>query len=473
MKIAWLALVFSVACIAWLHAEEPAGLDAKLLDTLRSDDFDARQNARNKLIERGEPIRALVTAELDKKSIDPDYKAHLNAVLSGLRELDTLKPFDAPRRITLDEKDATVAALLAKIAAHFEQSVTALDDAGSRRISVALKGATFIESVDAVRRAAGLEFCPRYVARSGKTAAENYVSLALGKRAEGAPDASAASGPFALTLAYTFQPESTAGAGPGLAVRTPYMYAGGTLHFDKAARFSRLKIVSLTAVDADKKDYAIAPPNNAVSAVRFYKFWSGNTAQSGSFTCVFDGTFRFAEAIPTKLLWKLKLAAEVPVKTAEERITMLETKIDAQQDLEQGSVTITASNNAYDGWTLTCTIGGDAYIGQQPPRAQFSAMPEGPPGTPGSAGLGYPALKFLDDKGVEIAYQIATRNYTSDPPGLRKVQFAFRLASKPVSMVFTRTLKTAVREYEFEIPAVPVPFGERGQAQIRAELIRR
>src|SRR6185436_13475704 len=106
----------------------------------------------------------------------------------------------------------------------------------------------------------------------------------------------------------------------------------------------------------------------------------------------------------------------------------------------------------------------DTYTGLQLPNAQFSVMVEGPPG---SRGLGYPPLKFLDEGGAQVAYRALTRNYNRDTAGMRKAQYGFRFPVKPRSMVFTRTLKTATREYELQIPAVPVPFGDIAPIPVR------
>ncbi len=132
--------------------------DRKLLDALHADDFDVREAAKKKLIDRGEAVRTTITTELAKKDLDPDYKEYLKAIVGKLKDADVMKAFDTPKRIDLDVKDETVNAVLEKLKNFFGFTAEAKGDPGNKKIALSLKGATFLEAVDGVRKAGNLAY---------------------------------------------------------------------------------------------------------------------------------------------------------------------------------------------------------------------------------------------------------------------------------------------------------------------------
>src|ERR1043165_5369307 len=154
----FMAFLFLVVAGQFCVRAEENPEDKKLLEALRSDDFDARESAKKKLIERGEAVRPAIITELEKKDLDSDYKDQLKFIVSRLKESDIIKAFDNPKRIDLDLKDEPISTALDKIKAQFGFAVTAFGDAGKKKITLAVKGATFMAAVDAVRKAGNLAY---------------------------------------------------------------------------------------------------------------------------------------------------------------------------------------------------------------------------------------------------------------------------------------------------------------------------
>src|ERR1019366_5060281 len=90
-------VVFALAGVRAAEAD-----DGKLLEQLRSDDFDARVKAQTKLIARGAQARARIDAELERKDLEPDYRDALRAIRSKLKNDEVLDAFDHPQRADFD-----------------------------------------------------------------------------------------------------------------------------------------------------------------------------------------------------------------------------------------------------------------------------------------------------------------------------------------------------------------------------------
>ncbi len=463
-------------------AETPRVDDAALLEMLRDENFDTRQDARDRLIARGLAVRELIDSELAKKDPDPDYKINLKAVAAGLRELDMLRPFDAPKRIDLELKDDTVAAALEKIAAHFGQNVIAEFYARDKKITLSIKGATFMESIDAVRRAAVLEFAPRcdqfnvlspfssgLVARvqrqpldagimgrgrveaapvpDDKTLAR-FANLTLAERPSNDPDTTAVQGPFAVV----FTRVETKERGNGLNL----LHLAGTLYFNRDARFSRLKFASLKAVDGEK-EYNLIASMPFPTAVQFHRILTGKSSESAPFMAAFTSMTRYQEAMPAGLTWKLTLGVEVPLKFASESVDLGGALFDKPQTLENGTVTVTSVVRVDDEWSAEFTLTGGNYFNDFSQPQGFNIVTESLPFAP--RGVTPAGMSFLDAAGKSLPFRMRIRNSSSET-GELAYKMDVRMDAKPKTMLFSRTVKTATREFEFTIPSVPVPLNK-------------
>ena len=259
MKRIVILLVLSVLSV---RSEEPANNRA-LLDKLRADDFDERLDARAKLIARGSAVRELVTRELARTDLDADYKTNLKAVAAGLSEGVALEPFDAPKRLDFEARGETVAKALEIISQQYGQIVTARGNAGSKRVTVSIKRATFIEVVNAVRENAGLNFFPNMdiakpkvdVVRGGTT--EDFANLALCEPPEGVNGIVATSGPFAIVLN-----QAVMGVGIGDPVLYRNLNISGYIYYGTDVKLSKMKITALKASTSDNKQtFDLVAPN--------------------------------------------------------------------------------------------------------------------------------------------------------------------------------------------------------------------
>ena len=139
-------------------ADAPTADDKKLLAALRDDDFDAREKARVKLTERGETVRAMLDDELKKTDLDPDYRDTIKTIASHLKSADVLKEFDNPTRITLDVKDEALPKVCDQLKEKFGYGVGLKDVSDKKKVTLSIKDATFLEAVDALRKAADLTY---------------------------------------------------------------------------------------------------------------------------------------------------------------------------------------------------------------------------------------------------------------------------------------------------------------------------
>ena len=132
-------LMLSVACGA---EEKPAPAVDKLLQQLRSDDFETREKAQLLLSEAGEPARVALEAAL-RGNGEADFINRVKVILEKIDSENHLRRFDTVRRIDL-QVNGTLREALDQLKADFKCAIaTDGDGAEKLQVNVALKNATF------------------------------------------------------------------------------------------------------------------------------------------------------------------------------------------------------------------------------------------------------------------------------------------------------------------------------------------
>ncbi|MEI6234164.1 MAG: hypothetical protein WCT04_14000 [Planctomycetota bacterium] len=455
MNIKRLVLLFSIALAISLRcsAEEPAPLSHQsLLEKLRSDDFDERQNACAELIKRADAVRELVGSELSKSDIDADYKLNLKAVVAGIAEMDILKPIDAPKRIDLEVANESVESVLKKISDAFGQVVTARGNSESKKITLVLKQKTFMESVDAVRRAAGLRFFPTYttvapaVNEADLLARFKNLSLASDKSLD--EEVVATSGPFAVSLFRNHPPKYA-----GFNLNSVETAMGGSLYCQSDIVITKARITQLKATALNQEFDELARANEFI----FQRFWSGNSPANGSFFLGFSAVPRYVEDIPDGLKWKMSLTVEIPVKRSEEKFTFDPSLFGQAQSLSFGSLTIhSVSQLGSSVWNVDVSVPANAFAFSQ--KSELATIPEGPPFR--TSVLTNSAIVLLDANGKQLHWTRTQARLARENDTGATYRLTMQSIAKPIAIVLTRTLKTATRTIDFEFPvdSRPVKF---------------
>ncbi|MCK6474644.1 MAG: hypothetical protein L6R28_23235, partial [Planctomycetes bacterium] len=157
------ALLLAAAAFAAGAADTPApapSVEAQvqaLAAKLGSDDPDERGNALEALIALGPGARAALEAQ-QAKAKDLDLKAQLRIALAGLDAGSAMARYERPKTIDLAAKGITVGEALNRLQEHFSWKVNASDEAAAKTLDLELKGATFFQTVEAIRAGAKLDF---------------------------------------------------------------------------------------------------------------------------------------------------------------------------------------------------------------------------------------------------------------------------------------------------------------------------
>ncbi len=446
------AILFVFASAPICRCEE-APDDRKLLDALRSDDFDARDAAKKKLIDRGEAIRGIITDELAKKDIDPDYKDNLKGIAAKLKDADVLKAFDTPKRIDLDIKDESVNAALEKLKVHFGFEAQAKGDAGNKKITVQLKDATYLESVDAVRKAANLaydrnEIMQMMFRRRGKAGAESAAALALRENGDDALLPAAAKGPvlaFFESINYHLSRNINFGnEGKKNAVAQKNFSIQGFLIVEPELRCASIGLTNMRAIGAN---------NEAIGTgtVSLNNYWGGADSKGGFRIYNFNAGFSPQADPPATLNWKMSAKLQVPVKVTEKRLENLMDLTGKTQDFMGGSFTIGKLEREGRGtWKLSYTSTG--ALMEMSTGGRTSRWNNGgetlAAGNPDFAA----GMFILDAQGKTM-----DGGSYSGSGGNNTYHVDMELTAEPRAILFRKPGETQTREFELEIPNVPVP----------------
>ncbi len=456
---AFCALLLILPAASAVRGEEPAD-PRKLLEALRADDFDAREAAKKKLINSGETVRALITEELAKKDIDPDYKEHLKSILGKLKDTDVMKAFDAPKHIDIDAKDETVNDVLAKIKTTFGFSALAKGDPGAKKITLAIKGATYLEAVDAVRKAANLAYDRNEImqmmfrqrGRNGVIVAEESgPTLALRENTDEGLIPGAAKGPvlvFFESINYHLSRNIIFGGGAGgggkkNAVNQKNFSMQGFLIVEPELRCSGISIGKMSAPSANNE--VINSEN-----VSLNNYWGGADTKGGFRIYNFHSSFTPQADPPASLNWKMTAKLQVPVKVTEKRLEKLSELTGKSQDFMGGTFTINKLERGGNGnWKMSYTSTGALMEMSTGGRtARFNGGENIVPGNPDFAA----GMFIVDAQGKPL-----DSNSYSASGGNNSYKVDLELNAEPSAIVFRKPGETQAREFELEIPNVPIP----------------
>ncbi|MEI6234163.1 MAG: hypothetical protein WCT04_13995 [Planctomycetota bacterium] len=448
-------VIIALSCVcltSFSRAEEDADT-RKLLDTLKSDDFDAREASKKKLIEKGEAIRELITAEQAKKDLDPDYATYLKTIIGKLKDADVLKAFDTPKRIDLDIHDEAVSAVLAKIKTHFGFSTSAQKDASDKKIDLKIKGATFMESIEAVRKAGKLAYdrnaLMQGMFRGRLGNGEDSVSGIVLKDTANADDVpSAAKGP-ALVFFETinFNMSRTLSFGNGVqrnANAQKNYYIQGYVIVEPELRCSAIGLVNFRSAGANNETIT-------ASNVSLHNYWGGQEAKGGFVVYNFNANFTPQADPPEKLSWKMAVKIQVPVKIGEKRFDNLPDIVGKTEDFFGGSFTLQKfERNTANGWKLSYKATGSLM--EIVSGTRRSRVRDGSESLSGGNPEFAAGMVVLGAQGKPLDSN-SSRGSGSNTSYVYDLEFS----EEPRSIVFKKPGSTETREFELEIANVPLP----------------
>jgi hypothetical protein len=167
-----IALSFSVALLlnaCCLAEEKPAPVSVdKLVEQLRSDDFEQREKAQTLLSEGGAPARAALEKALKEPRVEADFATRAKRILEILDADNHLGRFDTIKRVDLQVKN-TLREALDQLKADFKcQIATDGDNENFDKtpVDVNVKNATFFEALEAIRISAKAGYSQNYNANT-------------------------------------------------------------------------------------------------------------------------------------------------------------------------------------------------------------------------------------------------------------------------------------------------------------------
>lgn len=155
------AAILAIAACACLAEEKPAPPPAppveKLLEQLRSDDFEQREKAQALLSQAGEPARAAIEKALKAPRAEADFVTRAQRALEAIDADNHLRRFDTVKRIDL-QIAGTLREALDQLKADFKCVIAVESEENESfeksRVDVSVKNATFFEALEAIRVAA-------------------------------------------------------------------------------------------------------------------------------------------------------------------------------------------------------------------------------------------------------------------------------------------------------------------------------
>ena len=440
-----IALALTVPC----HSEENPD-DRRLLDALRSDDFDAREAAKKKLLERGDAVRAMLGEELTKTDLDADYKEYLKAIAGKLKDADVMKAFDHPKRIDLSVKKETVNAVFVKLKDHFGFSAQIKGPAGDKEISLELKNASFFEAVDAVRKAANLMY-DRDELRQMMFNARNTGAAAplwLRENGDANPSPCAAKGPVLVlfdSINVNLSRNILFGNEGKRNINTQKSFnLQGWVVTEQDLHFSGIGISSLTA-SSDKQE-TLGPGNAYINSSE------RSIALNNSFRLYnFNASYSPQIDVPATLNWKMGVKIRVPIKLTEKRLDKLADIKDKPQEFMNGTFVLKTVQNEAGRWKLSFeTTGALVNLRAGHRMGRFGNDNEQiAPGNPELAG----GITILDASNKPIESSRSSSHSRSSTSLVDSAEFDF----EPRAILLRLPTQTETREFEVEIPQVPVP----------------
>lgn len=149
--------------------EKPAPVPVdKLVEQLRSDDFEQREKAQMLLSERGAPARAALEKALKEVRVEADFAARAKRILEILDADNHLGRFDTIKRVDLQVK-STLREALDQLKADFKCQIATDGDNETfdkTPVDVNVKNATFFEALEAIRISAKAGYSQNYNANT-------------------------------------------------------------------------------------------------------------------------------------------------------------------------------------------------------------------------------------------------------------------------------------------------------------------
>ena len=196
MRVFMLAVILlATLCMAAEKSSAPAVAPVeKLIEQLKSDDFELREKAQALLGEAGEAARAGLENALKDPHGEADFVTRAKAVLEILDADNHVRRFDTLKRINL-QLAGTLREALDQLKADFKCEIATESDNDTfdkTHVDVNVKNATFFEALEAIRISA----------KAGYTShgAENTFPLALTALPEKTPCLTALNGQYMFAL---------------------------------------------------------------------------------------------------------------------------------------------------------------------------------------------------------------------------------------------------------------------------------
>ena len=454
MKLVMIAFLASCWIVSGAESSAPDSSDLALINGLHSENPQTRELAEKRLLERAEYALPLIEVALQKSDLDPEYKLQLGAIREKLKAFDPLKAFDNPLRIDLEMRDVTAAEALAQIKKHFGKTAVLIGTAAQKKCSLTLKGATFFEALDALRKAANLAYDSNALMKDMYRQYSCHVALMgwspfggekndnppinLIDLGDKSPMPAAATGPVLIFISWLSAtttssldfaegrrqlPTKSSRAAIFVVVEPELRYSGISIHSDLVLPGENAKSKNF-CFSQYQSYWGCLPRDAAVQAYQFDTRFSVN------------GSFDKAKFVATATL-------HVPLKMREQRIEAIASLIGKPQLVFGETVTINSldrDERRKEGqyWKINYELAG--ALGKMLGATESGVLTGSPSYTP--------YMELLDESGQQMWMMSEGGN------GGRN---QLLLKAPPKTLLFRRPEGSATRTFSLEIPGVDLP----------------
>lgn len=422
-----------------------------LVTRLGSDDPGERSKAANLLVARGPGVRG----QLEKAATDPgadlNLKMQIKRVLRKLGESRILNRYDAPKRISLNEKGIVVKQALEKLRKAFGWTVTASEEIASRKIDVAVKEVRFFEALEAIRRAAKAFYKP---AKHDQKLDDHTLPFLLESTKPGGAAIAYSAGPFLVYFhGVTNHANLNASLLAGTVTERRQTSLQGHLVTEPGLPHPGVTIGDVTM--AYKDGQALPPHSLNLSN------WMDPTGPEGAKNYSLNASLQSKPAEKKSLGADFKLTVNVPLEVKCKHIKDLATVF--EKPIVMGGDTFTFHKPVKDGknwtimydWVSAQNLERGGMAGGAVASASATAMGGGharrKERTKGAPKY-QAGMFFLDQDG----YLLNTGGYGSSTSNNR-CQISLTLDGKPHALVINSIRETVARSYKVAFKAIPLP----------------
>lgn len=350
-------IVLLLAATAGSFAEEtplnPADVE-KLVEQLRSDDFETREKAQAQLGKAGEPARAALENALKDPHAETDFVLRGKRILDVLDAGNHLLRFERIQRANL-KYSGSLREALDRLKADFKTEIVTEgeDEFDKTRVDVNVQNATFFEALEAIRVAAKAGY--------NQTHHPNCYCLALAPLPAGTPCPTALNGPLMFVVSslgteiersITFDAEK-----PTVEQR---LNLSGVLVGAPGVRVSALGLREVQLVDAAGEVF------DARTSISPYTF--PDQAGAGIFFRININT-QFPKGLKGPLGLKFTLVAMLPARLEERQVQLAEKAETVIQTPTGATLTLKpAEKRERRGWEIPFTADS--------PSNKLSLLPE-------------------------------------------------------------------------------------------------